>query len=167
MLDEYESINVLTHNSNKISPENNKINVYQGDITDPTTLLDFMESCDHVYHAAAKVGSWPKDPNQGYIATNIEGTKNIIKTADACDIKKIIYTSSFFALGSTGPETRDENWDNKTDFKHPYVTTKYDAGKKVDTIRANISVEIDEAVDFAMSSPYPIGPEAAENVFAE
>jgi farnesol dehydrogenase len=134
MLEEYNSINVLTHKSNNISPENSKIHHYQGDITDPTTLLDFMESCDHVYHAAAKVGSWPKDPTKGYIATNIEGTKNVIKTADACNVKKIIYTSSFFALGSTNPEARDETWDNKPDFKHPYVTTKYDAGKIVETM---------------------------------
>lgn len=133
MEEKYEQIIVLARDPTKVKTTE-KIIPRKGDITDLTSLKSVFEGVDHVYHMAAKVGSWPKDPTKGYIQTNIEGTRNVIEQAMKEEVSKIIYTSSYFALGETGEEIVDEKWDTPPNFKHPYVNTKYQSGKLVDEL---------------------------------
>lgn len=63
-----------------------------GDITDRGTLDRAMAGADAVVHLAAKVdvvGRW-KD----YLATNVEGTRNVIDAARASDVGSVVYVSS-------------------------------------------------------------------------
>ncbi|MHA2249440.1 MAG: NAD-dependent epimerase/dehydratase family protein [Candidatus Kariarchaeaceae archaeon] len=132
LLGHYDDISVLVRTPTMF--KNDNIQVFTGDIRKPTTLQPFLKDVDHLYHAAAMVGSWPRDPMDGYYQINVDGTKNLIEEAMKSDLSKIIYTSSYFALGETGETERNEDWDKAPDFKHPYVNTKYQAGKLVEQL---------------------------------
>jgi nucleoside-diphosphate-sugar epimerase len=142
LLGVYDEVRVLARTPSKLEPQVG-LTVVKGDITQPEMLNeDFLGGVDCLFHAAAKVGSWPRDPNAGYRQTNIEGTENVLVQAEKFGIPKMVYTSSFFALGATGSVPRDESWDNPPSFKHPYVTTKYQAGQLVDQMISDHSYPI-------------------------
>ncbi len=129
----YDEIYVIVRNPKKFDKiTNSQIIPVLADVTDPATLIKPFKNADHCYHAAAKVGSWPKNPKEGYIQVNVEGTQNVLDIARETNIERVIYTSSFFVLGSTKEVPVDETWNNPIQFKHPYINTKYEATKYVD-----------------------------------
>ncbi|MFX1513509.1 MAG: NAD-dependent epimerase/dehydratase family protein [Promethearchaeota archaeon] len=129
----YDEIYPIVRDPKNLKKLNNEqIIPFQGDITVPNTLKNPFSKADHCYHAAAKVSSWPKDPQKGYVQTNVLGTQNVLDIAQETNIERLIYTSSFNALGETGEEPQTEQWDNPHSFTHPYFNTKYDAGKLVE-----------------------------------
>ncbi|KAG5251284.1 hypothetical protein OIU77_025193 [Salix suchowensis] len=80
-----------------------------GDITDYQSLLDAFSGCQVIFHAAAIVEPWLPDPSK-FLSVNVEGLNNVLQAAKETEtIEKIIYTSSFFALGSTDGYAADEN----------------------------------------------------------
>ncbi|KAJ6404862.1 hypothetical protein OIU84_012938 [Salix udensis] len=80
-----------------------------GDITDYQSLLDAFSGCQVIFHAAAIVEPWLPDPSK-FFSVNVEGLNNVLQAAKETEtIEKIIYTSSFFALGSTDGYAADEN----------------------------------------------------------
>lgn len=93
----------------------------QGDVTDRASLLRAAAGCDAVIHAAAlvKILAPPSD----FDRINVGGIDNVLQAAeDAGTVGKIVYVSSFIALGPTegGPggeldesaEIRDRAWIN-------------------------------------------------------
>ncbi|XP_021729595.1 uncharacterized protein LOC110696566 [Chenopodium quinoa] len=83
---------------------------YFGDITDFSSLLAAVSGCDLVIHSAALVEPWLPDPSR-FFTVNVGGLKNVIQACkESNSIQKIVYTSSFFALGPTdGGVIADEN----------------------------------------------------------
>lgn len=79
----------------------------QGDLDDLDSLRFGMEGCDGVFHAAALVKNWVPDSGE-YYRTNVQGLKNVLETARECAVPRIIYTSSFMALGPTDGTVADE-----------------------------------------------------------
>ncbi|KAI0507577.1 hypothetical protein KFK09_013703 [Dendrobium nobile] len=79
-----------------------------GDITDPPSLLEACAGCEVIFHAAALVEPWLPDPSR-FFSVNVGGLRNILQASkETKTIKKIIYTSSFFALGFTDGYVADE-----------------------------------------------------------
>ncbi|EPS73428.1 hypothetical protein M569_01327, partial [Genlisea aurea] len=85
------------------------IQLAYGDITDYQSLLQAFSDCCVVFHAAALVEPWIPDPSR-FTAVNVGGLRNVLRAfEDTKTIEKIIYTSSFFALGPTdGGRVADE-----------------------------------------------------------
>src|SRR5688572_21888202 len=54
--------------------------MFQGDIRQRNTINPAIKGCKQVYHAAAKVGAWAKDPSVFY-SVNVEGTRNVLDAA--------------------------------------------------------------------------------------
>ncbi|KAK9050223.1 hypothetical protein SSX86_030807 [Deinandra increscens subsp. villosa] len=80
-----------------------------GDVTDYPSLLAACSGCHVVFHAAAIVESWLPDPSE-FLSVNVGGLKNVIQAyKETAKLEKIVYTSSFFALGSTHGYTADES----------------------------------------------------------
>ncbi|XP_071733273.1 uncharacterized protein [Rutidosis leptorrhynchoides] len=87
-----------------------------GDVTDYPSLLAACSGCHIIFHAAALVDPWLPDPSK-FITVNVGGLKNVIRAFKETDmIEKIIYTSSFFALGSTDGYIADETQMHSTKF---------------------------------------------------
>ena len=76
-----------------------------GDVTDSSSLARAAEGCDAVMHLAALVKLWVPDPER-FEATNVRGFENALAAARAAGAR-LVYTSSFIALGPSGPGALD------------------------------------------------------------
>ena len=74
---------------------NNKLKFYIGDVRDVNSIDDAMRSVDYVFHAAAlkQVPSCEFYPIQA-VKTNIIGTENVLNSAIATSVKKVIVLST-------------------------------------------------------------------------
>ncbi len=81
----------------------------RGDVTDPDSLRRGMEGCDRAIHAAAHVRAWDRDPAR-FERVNVGGLVNVLRAADEAGLSRVIYTSSFIALGPTDGAVADEDW---------------------------------------------------------
>ncbi|CAM6014070.1 unnamed protein product [Sphagnum balticum] len=92
--------------TNELPP---KVEIANCDIQDAPTLIKACEGCDAVIHSAALVGSWLPNSSQ-FITVNVQGLRNVIDAVKANpSVKKLVYTSSFFALGYTDGHIGDED----------------------------------------------------------
>ena len=68
------------------------VRCHQGDVSDRATLLRVLAGQDTVFHVAAKAGVW--GPRQEYVATNLDGTANVIDACRRNGVQRLIYTST-------------------------------------------------------------------------
>ena len=69
-----------------------------GDINDVQSLLEAMNGCQHVIHAAAMISFLPKR-RQLMMETNIQGTSNMIYVALELKMASFVHVSSVSSLG--------------------------------------------------------------------
>ncbi len=69
-----------------------------GDLREPDSLKKAMSGCEFVFHVAADYRLWVRDPDQMY-RSNVEGTRAIIRAAQECGVRRVIYTSSVATMG--------------------------------------------------------------------
>jgi dihydroflavonol-4-reductase len=84
------------------------VDVAEGDLTDPQSLVRALHDCRALFHVAADYRLGVRDPAQLY-RTNVDGTRNILSAARAAGVERIVYTSSVATVGipadgSTGNE---------------------------------------------------------------
>ncbi|XP_065848318.1 uncharacterized protein [Euphorbia lathyris] len=90
------------------SSSNDAFELAYGDVTDYRSLLDSLSGCHVIFHAAALVEPWLPDPSK-FVSVNVGGLKNVLQAArETKTVEKIVYTSSFFALGTTDGYVADE-----------------------------------------------------------
>ncbi|HEX9940541.1 MAG TPA: NAD-dependent epimerase/dehydratase family protein [Thermoanaerobaculia bacterium] len=90
----------------------------EGDVTDRASLGRALEGCDAVVHAAALVKILA--PREQFDRINVGGLENILAAAEeAGTVRRLLYVSSFIALGPTdgtvldeSAEPRDRAWIN-------------------------------------------------------
>ncbi|XAR61867.1 Farnesol dehydrogenase (NAD(+)) [Bertholletia excelsa] len=98
-----------------------------GDVTDYRSLLAACSGCHVIFHAAALVEPWLPEPSR-FFTVNVGGLKNLLQVyKESGTIEKIIYTSSFFALGSTDGYVADESQIHHGKF----FCTEYEKSKAV------------------------------------
>ena len=73
-----------------------------GDVRDYDRVEQAMEDIDYAFHVAAlkHVGACEANPSEA-VMTNIIGTQNVIKAANAKKVKKVVFTSSDKAISPT------------------------------------------------------------------
>lgn len=69
-----------------------------GDLRDYESLKRGMAGCEAVFHVAADYRLWTRDPAEMY-ASNVEGTRSIIRAAQENGVKRVVYTSSVATMG--------------------------------------------------------------------
>jgi len=69
-----------------------------GDLREPDSLKKAMSGCEFVFHVAADYRLWVRDPDQMY-RSNVEGTRAIVRAAQECGVRRVIYTSSVATMG--------------------------------------------------------------------
>ncbi|XP_071690633.1 uncharacterized protein [Rutidosis leptorrhynchoides] len=107
--------------------ENIDLELAYGDMTNYPSILAACSGCSVVFHVAAIVESWLPDPSK-FFNVNVGGLKNVLEACKETDtIEKIIYTSSFFALGSTDGYIADESQMHST----KYFCTEYEKSKVI------------------------------------
>ena len=95
-----------------------------GDVTDRAAVERAVDGCDAAVHAAALVKTWVRDKRQ-FDRVNVEGLGYML---EACrgTVSRLVYTSSFIALGPTDGTTFDERTPRATQtFNNDYERTKW------------------------------------------
>ena len=78
-----------------------------GDLRDRDSLRAALDGCDRLFHCAADYRLWVRDPAELY-ASNVEGTRSLLRAALEAGVEKVVYTSSVGALGLE-PDGRPAN----------------------------------------------------------
>jgi len=82
------------------------VEIAAGDVTDAASLRAAAQGCAAVVHMAGLVKNWAPDRSR-FDAVNVGGFENALSAAKEAGAR-LVYTSSFIAVGPTGPEPADE-----------------------------------------------------------
>ena len=94
-----------------------------GDVTDAASFARAAFGCDAVLHLAALVKLWVPDPER-FHATNVGGFENALAASKSAGAR-LVYTSSFIALGPSGPGAHDASRPHPgPPFRNAYERTK-------------------------------------------
>ena len=109
------------------------VEVVTGDVTDLDSLRPAMAGVEVVCHSAALVASWVRD-RALFDRVNVDGTANVLGAALESAVRRVVYTSSFFALGPTDDTgTAEEGYCQfERGFHTDYERTKTAALARVD-----------------------------------
>ncbi|KAG2554255.1 putative dihydroflavonol 4-reductase [Panicum virgatum] len=108
LADAGHAVRALARPSSDVSGLAPGVELAYGDVTDADSLAAAFDGCDAVFHVAASVEPWLPDPSV-FHKVNVRGLENVLKAAKRTPtVKKIVYTSSFFAIGPTDGYVADE-----------------------------------------------------------
>ena len=81
------------------------LEVIEADLTKDTNWAKAVEHCDYVLHVASPISlSIPKDENE-MILPAVEGTLRVLRAASAAQVKRVVMTSNFGAVGYSHKDT--------------------------------------------------------------
>lgn len=125
------NLKLLIRDTSDITPFQDLKNVIYvtGDVRDVEALYNATENIDLIYHLAAYTRMWAKDKSV-YEDTNVKGIENIAKIALEKNLR-LIYISSFIALGATPIEPVDETYESEDGLYLDYAKTKFQAKKLI------------------------------------
>jgi dihydroflavonol-4-reductase len=89
-----------------------KISWVEGDILDVNGLMENLQGCNQIIHAAGFVSFYPPDKKKLF-KINIEGTANLVNAAIECGITDFTHISSVSALGrndNSDPIDEEKAW---------------------------------------------------------
>ena len=69
-----------------------------GDLRDVASLRSAIESCEVMVHVAADYRLWVRDP-QTMLQANVQGTRELLRTARELGVRRVVYTSSVATMG--------------------------------------------------------------------
>jgi len=117
------ALRVLARPTSRLEGLPEGVEVAAGDVTDPRSMTSAASGCDAVLHAAALVKIWVPDPSR-FEAVNVGGLVNALAAARAAGAR-LVYTSSFMALGPSGKGALDaERPHPGPSFRNLYESTK-------------------------------------------
>jgi farnesol dehydrogenase len=100
--------------------------VARGDLRDRAALRAALEGVQAVIHTAALVKAWVRD-RRDYWRVNVEGLQNLVQAAAQAGVRRVVYTSSFMALGPSADVNADEWLHHAGPFANEYEETKAQA----------------------------------------
>lgn len=96
--------------------------IVDGDVRDMPLFTKAAEGCSAIIHTAAMVKIWSPRPVD-FDDINVGGLRNAIAAASAHHIR-LVYTSSFMAIGPTGSIEADETQTHPSGYGNDYERTK-------------------------------------------
>ena len=93
-----------------------------GDILDRPGLDKALRGVEAVYHLAAKVSDW--GPLDGFIRLNLQGTYNVLRSAEQAGCRQFVHMSSLAIHGWRDHVDADENEPKDVPANYPYGLTK-------------------------------------------
>jgi farnesol dehydrogenase len=97
-----------------------------GDVTDAASVREAVRGCEAVVHMAALVRIWVPDPER-FEAVNVGGLRSALAAAREAGVR-LVYTSSFIALGPSGEGRLDAEREHPgPPYRNAYERTKAEA----------------------------------------
>jgi NAD+-dependent farnesol dehydrogenase len=123
-----EPFRVLVRDPSRLGfdPDKAHCEVALGDIRDAEAVARALNGAHDVIHTAALVKMWVRDPRD-FHRVNVEGLQNLLAAAKKAGVRKIIYTSSFIALGPSEDLCAAEDLRNRGPYSNEYEKTKAEA----------------------------------------
>ncbi len=75
-----------------------RVTLVAGDVTDDASVSNALGGCEVLFHAAAVVKEFVKDKSI-FDAVNVHALDRVLAAASAARVRRVVYTSSFFAIG--------------------------------------------------------------------
>lgn len=100
-------LRVLARADSRLDGLPERVTIVRGDVTDLDSLRRGALGCGALLHLAALVKVWVPDPRR-FEAVNVGGLRNALEAARGAGAR-LVYTSSFMAVGPAGPEPADES----------------------------------------------------------
>lgn len=102
----------------------------RGDLADASVVRKAVAGCDGIIHTAALPGVG--GDFDVYYRTNYTGTKNVIDAAIACNVRRLVYTSTPSVVhAGKSIEAGDETLPYPLTYSNPYAATKAQAERLV------------------------------------
>src|SRR5665213_3044704 len=120
-------LRLLTRATSKLTAiEGFAAEVVVGDLRQAEALRTALRGCDALVHVAADYRLWVRDPKEMY-ATNVDGTRELLRIAREEGVAKVVYTSSVATMGfKTDGTIVDENTPvSIADMIGPYKRSKF------------------------------------------
>ena len=118
--------------SDTLNLEGLGVDIARGDIRDQASLRDACNGCATVFHVAADYRLWVPDEDAMY-ETNVGGSVNVLESAAAAGVERMVYTSSVAVLGIR-PDRIPADEDTPVSVEEmigPYKRSKYLAEEAV------------------------------------
>ena len=117
------ALRVLARPTSRLEGLPEGFEVAAGDVTDALSMSAAADGCDAVVHMAALVKIWVPDARR-FEAVNVGGLENALAAARAASAR-LVYTSSFIALGPSGAGALDASRPHPgPPFRNAYERTK-------------------------------------------
>jgi NAD+-dependent farnesol dehydrogenase len=100
--------------------------VVLGDLRDAGAVARAMRGTSRVLHTAALVKMWVRD-RRDFRRVNVEGLKLVCRAAAEAGVARIVYTSSFIALGPSSDVKAREGLQHRGSCSNEYEQTKVEA----------------------------------------
>jgi NAD+-dependent farnesol dehydrogenase len=121
------SLRVLARASSRLEGLPTDAEIVRGDVVDLESLRAAAAGCDAVLHLAAMVKMWTTDRSV-FDRVNVDGLRNVLDAAERAGAR-VVYTSSFMALGPSGPAPGDESLVHPGRPRNDYERTKAEADR--------------------------------------
>ena len=100
-----------------------KCEVVAGDLLDAEALRKALVGVDRVIHTAALVKVWVRDRRE-FHRVNVDGLKALVGAAAEAGVRRVVYTSSFIALGPSADANAGEGLRHCGGFSNEYEESK-------------------------------------------
>lgn len=109
--------------------------IVTGDLTEPDSLKRAVRDCQTVFHVAADYRIWVPD-REKMNRVNVQGTVDLIRTAAAAGVSRIVYTSSVATLRLRGDgfPADEESHAELSDMIGAYKQSKFLAEREVNRL---------------------------------
>jgi NAD+-dependent farnesol dehydrogenase len=94
-----------------------------GDLRDREALGTALRGVEAVLHTAGLVKMWARDPRD-FRRINLEGLQNLLAEASQAGVRRVVYTSSFIALGPSADVNAGEGLRNPGPLANEYEGSK-------------------------------------------
>jgi len=134
LLRDGREVKVLVRSSSNLSNlKGLDIEMWKGDLLDPSSLRQGLKGCDVLYHAAADYRLWTRDSSEMF-RINVGGTAAMLEAALENNISRVVYTSSVGTLGNSGDGMpgSEETKVSLADMVGPYKKSKFLAEREAE-----------------------------------
>ena len=123
------------------SPHKNDIEIIAGDVRDYDSVLRSVRGCDVVFHLAALIGiPYSYHAPRSYLATNVEGTLNLLQAVREVGVSRLIHTSTSEVYGSAKYIPIDEK--HPLQGQSPYSASKIAADKLAESFHLSFGLPV-------------------------
>lgn len=129
-----------------------KVEVVPGDVTDPFFVDHAVAGTDTVFHLAALIAiPFSYVAPERYVATNIQGTVNVLQACRRHKVRRLIHTSTSEVYGTARYVPIDE--EHPLQGQSPYSASKIGADKMVESYHRSFGLPVVTARPFNTYGP--------------